>query len=69
MDTLKLMAQRPTIHYILVKLRDLVVMIAWLTTMECNLPQQTGIMVSLVLTVQTPMEAVDGGTITAFIPS
>ena len=68
--TLKLVAQRPTIHYTSVNLRDLVVvLIAWLTTMECSLPLQTGTMMSGDLTVQATMEAVDGGTRVAVNPN
>ena len=67
MATLKLMAQRPTIHYTSVKLA--VGETVWLTTMECNFLLQTGTMMSGPLTVQAPMEAVDGGTSAAMVPS
>ena len=68
--TLKLMAQRPTIHYTSVKLRDLEMgETVWLTTMECSLPLQTGTMMSGPLTVQAPTEAVDGGTRAVIFPS
>ena len=57
-----------TTHYTSDKLRDLVmVIIAWLTTMECTLLLQTGTMMPLAITVQAPTQAVDGGIITATI--
>ena len=70
MATLKLMAQRPTIHYTSAKLRDLVVVtIASLITMECSFLLQTGTMMPQVVAVQAPMEAMDGGSRAAILPS
>ena len=68
--TLKLTGQRPTTHYTLDKLRDLVMgETACLGTMECSSLLQTGIMMPRLLTVQAPLEVVDGGIITAILHS
>ena len=68
MAILKLMAQRPTIHYTLVKLRDLAMgKTVWPTTMECSFLLQIGTMTPQVVAVQASMEAVDGGSRTAIV--
>jgi hypothetical protein len=53
-------------HTATLKFDLMMVTIAWPTTMKCSFLLQTGTMMS---GVQVPMEAVDGGSIAAIVPS